>query len=132
MMGLHHDDAEAYLGDIPRPMKPLLGIQYQRLTDKMDASIIRALELPYGVESFHDPEIKDADNWSLFVEARHLLPSEGRGWWDGEQGAAQWGLERVPKRIVTPDYFHGGLAPADAALLYLKRHTTLSERLGQL
>lgn len=130
MMGLHHDDAEAYLGDIPRPMKPLLGASYERMSDRMDAAICQSLGLPYGVESLHDPAIKDADNWSLFVEARHLLPSQGKGWWDGEQGSYKWNIGELPSRIITPDYFQGGLLPPKARLLYLKRHTELTERLG--
>lgn len=128
LMGLHHDDAEAYLGDIPRPMKPLLGQAYRRMTDKMDAAIIRALELPYGVENFHDPAIKDADNWALFVEARHLLPSQGKGWLEGQQGSEAWGLTNLPSRIIVPDYWKGGEQPIAAYNHFRHRHTELTER----
>lgn len=126
LAALHHDDAEAYLGDIPRPLKPLLGAAYKRLTDKMDSAIIDALNLIGRESDFHAAEVKEADNWSLLVEARHLLPSEGRHWFNGDQGATAWGLSDQPSRIVTPDYWHGGLEPDLAETLYLQRHRQLT------
>lgn len=124
---LHHDDAEAFLGDIPRPLKPLLGAAYKRLTDRMDAAIVEALELPLSPEIFHDPVVKMADNWSLFVEARNLLPSEGRSWWDGGQGSAAWGLEPLPTRIVIPDYFYDfHVDPRAATAMFVERHELLT------
>lgn len=124
LAGLHHDDAEAYLGDIPRPLKPLLGFGYEALTARMDRAIEDALNIPVDPK-FHR-EIKKADNWSLFVEARHLLPSGGHGWWDGEQGAERWGIDDIPSRIVIPDYWLGGLNPAEAETLFLERHKELT------
>lgn len=123
MAALHHDDAEAYLGDIPRPMKSLLGKTYRTLTNRMDIAI--GIALGINDADFHAPVVKDADNWALFVEARHLLPSQGRHWFNGDQGAATWGLERQPARIVVPDYWHGGLSPEDARDLYIQRHNAL-------
>jgi hypothetical protein len=132
LAGLHHDDAEAYLGDIPRPLKPLLGKAYKDLSDRMDAAICRALARPetsppwLRPANFHEPEVKTADSWSLFVEARALLPSQGRGWSDGAQGAGSWELESMPSRIVTPDYFLGGVEPSVAESLFLNRHKELT------
>jgi hypothetical protein len=122
---LHHDDAEAYLGDIPRPMKPLLGDVYGRLSDQMDEVIVQALGLPISTAMFHDEVVKVVDTWSLLVEARFLLPSQGKGWYLGEQGAHAWGLEEQPSRIVVPDYWLGGLTPRKAERLYLNRHKEL-------
>lgn len=125
LAGLHHDDAEAYLGDIPRPMKPLLGPRYAHMTDRMDHAIVTGLKLPLTAEDFHDTNVKDADNFSLFVEARHLLPSKGKGWWNNEQGSYRWDLEGLPSRIVVPDYWKGGLLPKDACAMFLGRHQEL-------
>jgi hypothetical protein len=122
---LHHDDAEAYLGDIPRPMKSLLGRTYALLSERMDAAIVQALGLTETQSRFHDPAVKSADNWALFVEARHLLPSQGRHWFNGDQGASTWGLEDQPRRIITPNYWHGGLDPEVAEALFLGRHRQL-------
>lgn len=130
LAGLHHDDAEAYLGDIPRPMKPLLGRSYEVLSNRMDHAIVEGLQLPFDTELFHNSAVKDADNWSLIVEARHLLLSEGRGWLSGEQGAGQWGLNALPSRIVVPDYWRGGQLPTEAEKAYLARHEQLMKELG--
>lgn len=125
LAGLHHDDAEAYLGDIPRPLKPLL-TDFSALEDRMDRAIVAALDLPFTTRAFHDAEVKTADNWSLFVEAKFLLPSQGEGWGDGEQGAFRWDLE-LPGRIVVPDYWLAGVPPEAAERLFLERHAELTE-----
>jgi hypothetical protein len=124
LAALHHDDAEAYLGDIPRPMKSLLGAAYRKLTARMDAAIITALGLSDEQSDFHSPAVKDADNWALLVEARHLLPSRGINW----SGSIQqtWEIESLPKRIITPDYWHGGVIPEVAEDMFLSRHEDLT------
>lgn len=130
--GLHHDDTEYVLGDVPRPTKPLFGPRYAELSDLMDMAICKALKLhEHGVHPsmFHGPFVKDADNWMLFVEARHLLPSKGINW-SGSQ-LDDWGVRQdgLPSRIVTPDYWHGGLRPIEAEAQFLCRHYELLEAL---
>lgn len=122
LAALHHDDSEAYLGDIPRPLKPLLGESYGILTTQMDDAITDALELPFNADEFHHPDITNADDWSVFVEARNLLPSQGFGW----TGHPDKDTE-IPSRIIIPDYWLGGLDPDEAELLFLKRHYSLIE-----
>lgn len=131
LAGLHHDDAEAFLGDVPRPMKSLLGQSYVQLTERMDRAIVAGLGLntnpacAIDTADFHQTAVKDADNWALLLEARHLLPSKGKQWWDGGQGASEWGLPDKPTRIVVPSYWTGGVPPATAKALYLQRHNYL-------
>lgn len=128
LAALHHDDAEAFLGDIPRPLKPLLGKRYAELTRRMDAAILEALDLPLTVEDLHAARVKSADNWSLFIEANDLLPSQGKQWWDGAQGAAAWGLDPLPSRLVVPDYFSVlTIMPEQATAAYLERHKKLTK-----
>jgi hypothetical protein len=132
--GLHHDDTEGYLGDIPRPLKGLLrslGSAYDDLSDRMDAVICEYLGHGLVPEMFHDPRVKDSDNYSLFVEARHLLPSRGINW-SGSQ-LDDWGVRQdgLPSRIITPDYWSGPLAtPVVAERQYLDRHTWLLGKLS--
>lgn len=125
LAALHHDDAEAFLSDIPRPMKPLLGEAYERMSDTMDAAIVEALDLPFEADAFHSDIVKEADNWALFVEAKHLLPSEGKLWWSGAQGADKYITTALPSRIVVPSYWRGGLGPKAAETLYVARHRAL-------
>ena len=126
LAALHHDDAEAFLGDIPRPMKPLLGEAYEQMSDTMDAAIAEALGLPFGPEVFHADPVKEADNWALFVEAKHLLPSQGKLWWSGAQGADKYITTPLPSRIVVPDYWRDGIGPKAAETLYIARHHALT------
>jgi 5'-deoxynucleotidase YfbR-like HD superfamily hydrolase len=126
LAGLHHDDAEAFLGDIPRPLKPLLGEKYVELTDAVDCAVVEGLDLPFQIRvrkdetryvpAFHDPDVKAADDWSLFVEARHLLPSQGKGWIH----------QPTESRLVVPDYYLDGVPPKTASRLYLARHKELT------
>ena len=122
LAGLHHDDAEAYLGDIPRPMKPLLGDAYEGLTVRMDEAIVAALGLPFSATRFHEPAVKLTDSWALFIEARHLLPSGGKSW-----SSDMYQRRDLAPRMVTPAYWLGGVAASDAEAMFLERHVDLME-----
>lgn len=89
LAGLHHDDHEAYMGDIVRAVKTYLNacgtmtarpeyLPLERLAARLDAAIADALELPATPRTTGD--IKSVDDWALSAEAYHLLPSRGRGW----------------------------------------------------
>lgn len=124
LSGLHHDDAEAYLGDVVRPLKVLLGDLYTEMEDHMDEVIAKALELP-KVSEISRHVIKEADDWAIFVEARHFLPSKGEGW----TLKSFYKDSDIPNRIVTPNYFKGGIKPSKAHLNFLKRHSELIDPL---
>lgn len=79
LSGLHHDDAEAYLGDVCRPMKGAIRGVYGPAEDRALRIIWAALSLPDD-GSVDWEAIKQADNWALAAEAYHLLPSRGEGW----------------------------------------------------
>lgn len=111
--GLHHDDHEAYFTDVPRPIKPLL-TGYEDLTDGMDEAIAVALSLP-SLSTDEWEAIKDADTKALWIEARDLLPSQGKNW-----------QEPPPSHLRTPNYYRGGLTPDAAEMLYLARHKELT------
>ena len=119
---LHHDDAEAYLGDIPRPMKGLLGERYKRLTRRMDDAIIEALRLPFVRADLHGEHVKEVDNALLMWEARILLPSQGRGW-SGQ--SHNWDIETDAGRDAAPLHWEFGLRQHAAEALYLSAHREL-------
>ena len=77
LAALLHDAAEAYLSDIPRPIKKLLP-QYMELEEQVSQAIYSKFFLNVSHESWSD--IKDADNTQLKTEAKYLLSSQGKDW----------------------------------------------------
>lgn len=77
LVALLHDAAEAYLSDIPRPIKKLLP-QYMELEEQVSQAIYSKFFLNVSHESWSD--IKDADNTQLKTEAKYLLSSQGKDW----------------------------------------------------
>lgn len=80
--GLLHDAAEAFVGDIPSPIKQFV----PNLRDIED-SIVRVIFEKFGcldaLERYN--EIKQVDLQQLYTEAHYLLPSGGKHWnmWNG-------------------------------------------------
>lgn len=83
LAGLHHDDPEAFLGDLTRPLKTLLP-HFHVLEEKMWAAIKVALDI--NCPTIDEPAVKEADNWALAAEAYYLLPSKGINWIGWEAG----------------------------------------------
>lgn len=73
---LLHDAHEAYIGDISRPMKILIGYQKVKEIEKKFDVII---EQKYGVK-FGSPEVKKIDDELLHTEARMLGPGSTERW----------------------------------------------------
>ena len=87
---LFHDAPEAYLKDIPSPLKYALRkiegrgqmSAYDVLTGRMERVICEALGLDQDM--LEHPAIKLADLWSLKLEAKVLMTSQGSNWrWPG-------------------------------------------------
>lgn len=105
--GLMHDATEAYLLDIPRPVKRHIP-GYAQMEDTMARCIGEA----FNLELEHLPsEVKHADTVCLFTEKRDLRPIEPR-----IDHAAPAGLAPWPERILpwTP-------AVAESAFLLMAR-----------
>lgn len=131
LAGLHHDDAEAFLGDVTRPLKSLFQPTYAGLTNKMDWAICRALHLPFVITPmcYELEPIKDADNWALMVEAWRLLPSRGINW--GDSGIS-WSIEMEARREHDSDLWTGGVDPWEAVEMWLAQHKNLMEQIDDL
>lgn len=119
LLGLHHDDPEFVLMDIPRPVKELFGQPYKDLTTRFEVAIRRALGLP-RVRDDVKRIIKAADNYALLVEARMMMPSRGRRWDYLKE------LDGLPSRLIIPDYFMGEKSWRGARDSYLYRHDELT------
>lgn len=73
--GLLHDAAEAYIGDVTRPLKLLLP-DYRAIEHRVDQAIRAAFDLP-GLPS---REVKEADCILLATERRDLMPKDATEW----------------------------------------------------
>lgn len=118
LAALHHDDHEAFVGDVPTPLKNMLGRVYTDLAERLDTTIGKGLGLGWARASFQDPIVKEADTLALYIEAERFKPSMGLHW-DGRPD-----LVEVPVGVV----WACGLSPADARTAYLTRHAALSSR----
>lgn len=79
LIGLHHDDAEAYIGDVSTPLKSLLGGAYRTVEATLIPVIRAALGLPTPTPE-QEQAVHEADQWALAAEAHHFLPSQASGW----------------------------------------------------
>lgn len=77
LAGLLHDAAEAYLGDIPSPLKAVLP-DYRSLEDINEIAIAKKFNVVLDI--YDKSVVKRADVDALFTEAYYLLPSKGKDW----------------------------------------------------
>ena len=105
---LLHDATEAYLRDLPYPLKRLVP-EYARIEKVFD----RVLRKCFGLPEEMSPTVHRADRILLATEKRDLMPDDGTPWPILE------GIEPLPERIVpwTPERSMG---------LFLRRFAELS------
>lgn len=72
---LLHDATEAYLKDIPRPLKLMLP-DYRAVEAKLDAAIRETFAIP----AMASAEVKQADLVLLATEKRDLMPADKDAW----------------------------------------------------
>jgi uncharacterized protein len=74
--GLHHDDSEAYLVDVARPIKYLEPFKstYMHYEERITSVIYQKFGIPWNGQ--HHPEVKIADNRMLMTEARDLIANQ--------------------------------------------------------
>jgi hypothetical protein len=75
LMGLLHDASEAYVCDIPRPLKPFL-TGYKEIEERVWRAIADRFELPHEMPQ----AIKDADNAVLLTEAKAIMKPHPAEW----------------------------------------------------
>lgn len=84
---LMHDAAEAYIGDICRPLKKLLG----SAIDDIESKVQWAIEQRFGIEVVPLLDIKRIDNIMLMLEAEYLCATPRVGTWpDVDLPMLQW------------------------------------------
>lgn len=97
--GLLHDASEAYLGDVVRPLKRIVGGVYERLEREVLARVYEALGLPWPDDAVW-ALVKREDVRALMTERRDLLPAPPAPWFEDEAGIEPWPEVIVP---VGPD-----------------------------
>lgn len=70
LAGLLHDAAEAYLGDLPRPVKAVVGERYHAL----DVHLTTVILQQFGLAGPLPPSVIEADDLLCRVEAHELFP----------------------------------------------------------
>lgn len=115
---LLHDASEAYMVDVPRPVKMLLS-DYKTLENRLH----EVIAAKFGTNFPHDPEVKRMDDAILFVERDRLLgplldPSLDE----------YWGPQEAKSHVIPFRPTITGMPPAVAKSRFLQRFEQLTNR----
>ncbi|MCW5830179.1 MAG: metal-dependent phosphohydrolase [Deltaproteobacteria bacterium] len=107
LRGLLHDAAEAYVVDLPKPLKRIIP-EYREIERKVMAAVCQR----FGLPEEEPATVKRADLIMLVTEARDLC---GPGW-------EEWGIRQapLPERLAQP------LHPELARTLFLEKFRSLA------
>jgi hypothetical protein len=108
LAALHHDSHEAYVGDIPTPLKHHLGQPYREMRHAIDVAVGERLGI--HPDNFENDHIRKADALALRIEAGVLKTSGGVG--------EHWGHTMQPP---APPWILG-MSPGAAEAAFLHCH----------
>lgn len=114
-IGLHHDDSDAYLPDIPTPLKYLPEFAWFREIEKKVEAVCYE---KFGCVVTDYSVIKNSDVVLLLTEKRDLMPVRNGDW-----------KHAYSQEAIPPPYYIEPFGPEDARALYLKRHHELLSKL---
>lgn len=112
LAGLLHDAAEAFIGDITRPLKTLLPA-YKEIEARVETVIFTR----FGLAPTLPAEVKRADIILLATEQRDLMPPHDDEW------ASIAGVPRLMQEIVP-------MSPSMAKRCFLRRYEEITSQQG--
>ena len=115
LAALHHDSHEAYIGDIPSPLKASLGTKHRKIADEIDFAIADAFKID-PILFGHDA-VKQADADALILEGSKLKRSGATG--------PHWARSRA--KALAPKWppfwkFESYRDPRNAEAAFLRAH----------
>lgn len=110
---LMHDAAEAFVGDITRPLKQMLP-QFKKIERQVEDAIAARYDLPQPMPA----AVKQADLAVLAAEQEQIMPAGTNLW------AAEAGIQPAPILVR-------GLSPAEAKAAFLSRFSALEGRVSR-
>ncbi|MET3514330.1 hypothetical protein ABIC63_002102 [Pseudacidovorax sp. 1753] len=112
LAGLLHDAAEAFIGDVSKPLKMLLP-DYKAVEQRIEAAVFARFGLPPKLPAC----VKEADVRLLRTEQRDLMDAEGHAW-SFTEGVAPLPLKIAPQ------------SPKVARMLFINRFNDLQRGAG--
>ncbi len=106
---LLHDASEAFIGDIPRPLKagpsPIISEAYLRAEEALMRTVGKAYMIS-DTEWWRNPVVKLVDGIALFTERRILFPETERQRWEGQEAFRDYpvDLRRLSHTVLEPEF----------------------------
>lgn len=120
---LHHDDAEAYMADIPAPLKQLIP-DWRGIENLVEDKVTEELNLDFPPRSVK--KVKEADFLMLSLERDILFPRDRY---------PEWGGILPVSETEHPEWFGGlqitCLSPQEAFDVFIYTHNKFSQLLGK-
>jgi 5'-deoxynucleotidase YfbR-like HD superfamily hydrolase len=75
---LLHDAAEAYLGDVIKPLKNIIGPVYEEI----EARFMKVICDKFDLSTFRLTEVKEFDKWALSLEHEYFIKGADSDWFE--------------------------------------------------
>jgi hypothetical protein len=109
MTGLMHDASEAYLVDVPRPIKPFL-----KGYDEIEKNIMTCVAIKFRLKWPMPKEVKTADNTALAIEKRCFK----------KRSTQVWDCEYLDNKQIILDT----MSPKEAEQYFLNRFEIINDK----